>query len=814
MNSEASGMNWILEAFIRDAQTIAAVRGVNWEIELGQDGVALKGHGWNLTKMAKASPPPTIWLNDFGTDRSTVEVLIATPQPGPGRTYTKKPLCKDWQDFIKACAIDQLLVRRNGCGHVWNVVRPLRVLATCAASHDPSAITADDVNLAIEVARKIQPSGQLAESIFGVVRNTLDSNHLIDSGPLFPSLERDKRTSQRIARFVKSEKGLRTELEERKKAEKLPERRAFWELVRIVFTEQPKTFVDLLRFAQVKILILTGFRDGESTLIPADWKRFHEYRDKDGRPAGEAGGISRSLLLRHFAEKQRILNEDSMALFETVQHVPAIFEEVLTSTLDQIVNVTETLRRTLRRQIETGRFLPQYEQGSLVPALDVYTCLTGNPFIAEVSIDVRERFVASYRKDYNPNLFEELRSQQTEAIRSGCLITATAYAYFKRLKDLDFRRANGNIVAWAGRLNWDQLFLRVDDVEDYIKTTHPTKLSDTVPLKLSNGEMPLWQLMFLMPKLAMGDSKDTGLCDITRCCSIGRMDPGAISMSLSAYAHKTLFQMYGQSAEDRALKLKPYSPRHLQNTELFRLGIADTIISKRFNRRGLTQSYEYDHRSLSEELAQIELTPEVEARLGKNSATIARLIKSGKARGPIVDAFTRIQSKDGEDAAFEYLAAEADGFHATPYGHCINSFMVDPCEKHLECFTGCKHLSATDLAQDRQNLVQLEGRFGLAVKLLEARKSQSLGNGDSKLLEAESASTDGLLSTLQAPTKSLQNRIACSIGLDNQLAHAKVRLEGVRKVLATAPGQLVFPDGADLSQDFAKPRKTVLDGQE
>jgi hypothetical protein len=271
--------------------------------------------------------------------------------------------------------------------------------------------------------------------------------------------------------------------------------------------------------------------------------------------------------------------------------------------------------------------------------------------------------------------------------------------------------------------------------------------------------------------------------------------------------------VYGQTEEDRALTLRPHSLRHLQNTELFRLGIADTIITKRFNRRQVAQSYEYDHRSLSEDLDQVELKPEVEARLGEKSATIARLIKSGKARGPIVDAFKRIQLTDGEDAAIDYLSVEADGFHSTPYGHCINSFMVDPCRKHLECFTGCKHLSATDLAETRRNLVQLETRFALAIKVIEERKSQRLGDGNPRELEAESASSEGLPGTMQVSEQAIRLRIPGSIGLDNQLAHAKARLEGVRKLLETAPGQLVFPDGDDLSRDLTKPKGRVLDGQ-
>ncbi|WP_229490829.1 hypothetical protein [Pseudoduganella namucuonensis] len=43
----------------------------------------------------------------------------------------------------------------------------------------------------------------------------------------------------------------------------------------------------------------------------------------------------------------------------------------------------------------------------------------------------------------------------------------------------------------------------------------------------------------------------------------------------------------------------------------------------------------------------------------------------------------------------QVLHFEADGFHASPYGHCLNSFTVDPCPKHLECFANCRHLSAT-----------------------------------------------------------------------------------------------------------------------
>jgi hypothetical protein len=474
----------------------------------------------------------------------------------------------------------------------WKRLSPLRVLATCAASNDPSALTVDDVNFAVETARKIQASGKLADLIFGVVRSIFDPNHLIDNGPLFPSLERDKRIHVRTAKFTKAEKDIRTDLEERKNAEKLPERRAFWELVRIVFTEKPKSFLDLLRFAQAKALILTGLRDGECTLLPADWKRFHEYLDKDDRPAGEAGGISRSLMLRHFAEKQRVLYEDSIALFETVQYVPAIFEEVLTDTLDQIVNATKPLRKTLQCQIETGRILPQFEKGELIRAVELYTCLTGNPFVVRYPEDVRREYVTLYQKDFNPAVFDEIRSMQLEAIRAGQLLEVAVYQYFRRLTGVPLRNANGEIWErnWEQRKVWNEVYLRIDEVEKYLATQVVTKQSDSTPLKLASGELPASELLFLMPKRALSEGRDDGLCDVTRYCSVGRMDRLMISNALSANRADRLFAIYGGNDEDRALTLRPHSLRHLQNTELFRLGIADTIITKRFNRRQVAHS--------------------------------------------------------------------------------------------------------------------------------------------------------------------------------------------------------------------------------
>jgi hypothetical protein len=154
-------------------------------------------------------------------------------------------------------------------------------------------------------------------------------------------------------------------------------------------------------------------------------------------------------------------------------------------------------------------------------------------------------------------------------------------------------------------------------------------------------------------------------------------------------------------------------------------------------------------------------------------ATVAKLVQAGRAEGPIIREFRRIQVEEGDEAALTFLAAEADGFHATPYGYCLNSFTVDPCPKHLECFADCRHLSATNLPENRRNIIYLHSK-------------------------------------LQAALEAAQARPARSIGRDNQIAHATERIRGLEKLLNTEAGEQVFPDGLDLSK--LGQRRSVLSG--
>jgi hypothetical protein len=516
-------------------------------------------------------------------------------------------------------------------------------------------------------------------------------------------------------------------------------------------------------------MIVTGFRIGEAALLPLDWKRERNYFDAKGKPAGLSGGISTSVMIRHFAEKQQSDESDSNVLIEGVQPIPELFLDIVHQTLDRAASLTGPLRKTHKLQCETGRLLPWYNADELVTIPDLYIHLTGNPLWTSQS---NESLTDQYRKTFDSTLLHDLYESQWKHYRRGnTRLRDGMYVFLNRLQrlmrndkiPLRFRNASGRVIAPTDRMDWGNAYMRVSELETYIATGTPSKVSDMQPIATASGSIQPWEFMFIHPKRSLMEERNGGICDVNRFIAVGRPDSSFIGLSIGAQKlGETIFAKYGETDDDRALTLESHSLRHLQNTELFRLGVADTIISKRFNRRSVAQSYEYDHRSLAEDLEQVELSPEIEIQLGTKAATVAKMIKTGKANGPIVDTFKKIQSTDGDEAAYEYLRVEADGFHATPYGHCLNSFTVDPCPKHLECFSGCRHLSATNLPENREHLIRLEGKLQDALETIKARTSPS-------------------------------------VGWKNQLAHAEVRLTGVRKLLATERGTQPFPDGPDLS---------------
>src|ERR1700684_3446879 len=126
----------------------------------------------------------------------------------------------------------------------------------------------------------------------------------------------------------------------------------------------------------------------------------------------------------------------------------------------------------------------------------------------------------------------------------------------------------------------------------------------------------------------------------------------------------------------------------------------------------------------------------------------------------IEDLYAHADRLLGKHALDDALAS----LNETALAEIVESWFVSlrNCPKHLECFSGCRHLSATNLPESRDHLIRLE----------------------SKLKDA---------------LETIRSRTSSGIGLKNQIAHAEQRLAGVRKVLAADKGERPFPNGPDMS---------------
>lgn len=772
--------------YIELGKAIAEVRNIHWDLACESEGIC--GRPWNLNQIIDCSVGPKFYLNDFKVEDKTSKFLQEKYLNNFPPLQRHPKITKHWSELIKAAVLEQLITRKRKPSHIsQNVIRPLKVIATCANHVEPFDLTADIIIEAIEASQAIQKNGKLADLVIGVVKTIIDTNFISSKCPLYPGLAANRLSvaKDRTPKFIKSQNELLLELEDRKNAERLPENKAFWELIRIVFTEKPQTFSDLIRFTIIQLQIFFGFRIGEAILIPEDCLRTTQYYDVSGTDVSDLGGVSKSLLIRYFAEKQSTsFNQDRGALFETSKNVFEMFEESLKQTLKRISIATEPLRLTLKKQTDSGRIFPDYDKDAVVSAIELYPLMTGNPFWLDLDESDIKYWTTKYKENFNPNVLVELQFFQWEIFYSPDKpkkLNNSTYVFWNRIANQDvsidapliFRNADGTKYK-SKRKIWSEVYLNISELEEYIRRKLPTKLSDTHSIRTSSGVLLPYELMFLLPKRALSEERNSGITDIVHYCSVGIADTALINYALGdCVGNKdTLFFRYGKCDETRNLKLTDHQLRHLLNSVLFANGVPDTLITKYFARRTVTQSHVYEHTTLSEQLAGLPIARNIAALLGDKASNVYKMIESGLTSGPIVDSFRKIQSELGDKEALDFLKVEADGFHSTPYGVCIKSFTVDPCPKNLECVAGCKNLAATNEPENIQNL-----------KLLEIQLSDGLNIA-----------------------KSLSQQLP---GTQNQILHAQTRLDGVRKLLSTVPGKQVFPDGADFSKQLS--RKTVLD---
>ncbi len=178
-------------------------------------------------------------IRDLGLDVKVLAIVNAERAERGLPLRMRQPLTAAWQDLVKAAVAEQLLFKRNTTGYVTqSIARPLRVIATCI-DKEPWQLTVDDLRLSVRTGKAVQATGKLGDLVAGIVKVVFDAQHICDAGQLYSSLAvpRMKMKSAIKARHIWSQDELRADLDARKRAERLPERRAFWELTRIVMTE-------------------------------------------------------------------------------------------------------------------------------------------------------------------------------------------------------------------------------------------------------------------------------------------------------------------------------------------------------------------------------------------------------------------------------------------------------------------------------------------------------------------------------------------------------------------------------------------------
>lgn len=448
--------------FVDDARQFAARQGLLWDIPVGADGIAARESAWDLRVLTNAPNRNALWLRNFSVCARTREAAIQAGWDENGLPRGTV-LTEEVQDFMKALVVHRAKQGLDGRGSQ-DLVRGIR--GVFSVTHKaPWELTSQDLARVLDL-EDVPPVALYVRNLIRTMNHQALSLH----GPL------------RIEAVAARTRQMLAKLSARKEGQKLPEMRALYELARIVFQEEPQSHQDLIRFAIVRIGILTGLRLGELLMLPDDCLRWETNIDVvSGRPAGEVGGITKSLALRYFGEKRDKTSPD--LLVEDVQWVPERFHKAIVEAVELARRATRKLRRILKAQ---------HDEPELYP-----------------SSDLRR-----------------------------------------------FKTAEGTPLKTS-----DMLFLVLYRHRGPLPAHIPADAGVALPHQVT---------------IRQGLGIKTGMSPVS------------------------LYMRYSREPDASELAVNSHSLRHLMNTELFRRGVPDTIITEQFGRESIAQSYEYDHRSLNE----------------------------------------------------------------------------------------------------------------------------------------------------------------------------------------------------------------------
>ncbi|MDX1017252.1 hypothetical protein GOL25_31180 [Sinorhizobium medicae] len=265
-------MNPFYAEYVATAKVLAAERGLNWNLVRDAQGKVSKDTRWNLTELVGMLPPPTLWPGQIGIDPVAFHKLNEIRERMNQPPLVAGPMTQHWRDLYQSVFVHQLLVRKTKPLSAMQVTQGIRRLAPAAEGTPPWAVKPEQIQPVYIAVLQSAESGKLALDFATTIRTIVDGQKLADTPALVrfctPYATDESLSAQQQAETLRKrqnahggKEGLLRSLAERKSTAKLPDERAFWELVRIVFTETPRTFSDAIRFAAFRVQIIMGSPD-------------------------------------------------------------------------------------------------------------------------------------------------------------------------------------------------------------------------------------------------------------------------------------------------------------------------------------------------------------------------------------------------------------------------------------------------------------------------------------------------------------------------------------------------------------------------
>ncbi|MDF2690821.1 MAG: uncharacterized protein K0S29_676 [Gammaproteobacteria bacterium] len=168
---------------------------------------------------------------------------------------------------------------------------------------------------------------------------------------------------------------------------------------------------------------------------------------------------------------------------------------------------------------------------------------------------------------------------------------------------------------------------------------------------------------------------------------------------------KNVFERYGYLDHiGQPYKVRSHGFRHFLNTLANEGGLTDIELAWWFGRKNIGDNKAYDHRTATQ-----------------MTEKARQMLLSGEVIGPIADAAKQMNPLDAK----EFVAVQVNAVHHTPYGLCLHDFAQNPCDKHLNCLSGCKEFHRTKGNQEeRKNLKLLKNQTTAALNQAKLEQSQ------------------------------------------------------------------------------------------